>query len=164
MSLLSDIVELNRLAKLQPDYQLIDYNPVLLPMLTPRGTDSVFFDNIAGFATVLTGFAEMGPAYMATHKGQVICAFGCIPLWPGVGECWLLTDVSLPEHRRPFHRVTKLILDSFMSELNLIRLQITVHSENVLAHKWAKVLYFKQEGVLKRFGPDGKDFYMLART
>jgi hypothetical protein len=51
-----------------------------------------------------------------------------------------------------------------MSELKIVRLQITVHSANFLALKWAKVLYFKEEGVLKKFGPDGNDFIMMART
>lgn len=164
MSLLGDIVALNDAAKLQADYKLIDFEPALVPMLRPRGTDATFFDTIPNFAGILSGYASMGPAYMGCHQGQVICMFGCIPLWQGVAECWLITDVSLPDHARPFHRVTKLVLDSFMSELQLVRLQITVHSDNFLAHKWAKVLYFHEEGVLHKFGPDGKDFYMMART
>lgn len=164
MSLLSDIVALNEAAKLQSDYKLIDFEPALVPMLKPRGTDAVFFETIPNFAGILSGYASMGPAFMGCHKGQVICIFGCIPLWQGVAECWLITDVSLPDHARPFHRVTKLVLDSFMSELQLVRLQITVHSDNFLALKWAKVLYFQEEGVLHKFGPDGRDFHMMART
>ena len=164
MSLLSDINALNEAAKLQADYKLIDFEPALVPMLRPRGTDATFFNTIPNFPGILAGYASMGPAFMGCHQGQVICMFGCIPLWDGVAECWLITDVSLPDHARPFHRVTKLILDSFMSELQLVRLQITVHSDNFLALKWAKVLYFREEGVLRKFGPDGKDFHMMART
>tara|TARA_R110002020_G_scaffold18119_3_gene63830 strand:+ start:1398 stop:1892 length:495 start_codon:yes stop_codon:yes gene_type:complete len=163
MSLLEDINALNDAARLQADYKLIDFEPALVPMLKPRGTDATFFKHIPDFSSIMSGYASMGPAYMACYKGQVICIFGCIPLWQGVGECWLITDESLPDHARPFHRVTKLILDRFLSELNLVRLQITVHSDNFLALKWAKVLYFKKEGLLKRYGPDGKDFYILAR-
>lgn len=164
MSLLGNIVALNEAAKLQADYKLINFEPALVPMLRPRGTDAVFFETIPNFSNVLSGYASMGPAFMGCHQGQVICMFGCIPLWQGVAECWLITDVSLPDHARPFHRVTKLVLDSFMSELQLVRLQITVHSDNFLALKWAKVLYFREEGVLHKFGPDGRDFYMMART
>ena len=164
MSLLSDINALNEAAKLQADYKLIDFEPNLIRMLTPRGTDATFFEHIPNFPGVLTGYASMGPAFMGCHKGQVICIFGCIPMWDGVAECWLITDMSLPYHARPFHRVTKLVLDRFMSELQLVRLQITVHSDNFLALKWAKVLYFKEEGVLRKFGPDGNDFVMMART
>ena len=163
MSLLSDVNALNDAAKLQADYKLIDFEPALVRMLKPRGTDATFFEHIPDFETILSGYAALGPAYMGCFQGYPICMFGCIPLWSGVGECWLITDVSLPDHKRPFHRVTKLVLDRFMSELQIVRLQITVHSENFLAHKWAKVLYFTEEGVLRKFGPDGHDFYMMAR-
>jgi|TARA_R110002072_G_scaffold85965_1_gene194216 hypothetical protein len=164
MFLLTDIDALNRLSKLQKDYFLIDFEPAMIPRITPRGTDAIYFKYIPRFSEILAHYAQLGPAYMACYKGKIICMFGCLPLWNGVGEAWLITDVSLPNHARPFHRVTKIILDRFMSELNLVRLQITIHQSNVLAYKWAKVLYFKEEGVLRKFGPDGSNFYMMART
>ena len=164
MSLLSDINALNKTAKLQPGYKLINFEPALVPMLKPRGTDNVFFRYIDNFPGILSGYAALGPAFMACHEGGPICMFGCIPLWEGVAECWLVTDISLPDHARAFHRVTKTILDIFMADLQLVRLQITVHSHNFPAIKWAKVLYFKEEGLLEKFGPDKKDFYMMART
>ena len=161
--MLDDIVLLNQSAKLTGDYKLIEFMPPLVKTLTPRGTDAVFFQHIHKFETVLAGYSQIGHAYMAVYKGQLICIFGCVPLWQGVAECWLITDETLPNHARPFHRVSKFLLDRFMAELNLVRLQITVHSENVLAIKWAKKLYFKEEGLLRNYGPDERDFYMFAR-
>ena len=48
-------------------------------------------------------------------------------------------------------------------ELSLHRLQVTVSSRNVLAVKWIKSLYFKEEGILKNYGVDKTDYIMFAR-
>lgn len=48
--------------------------------------------------------------------------------------------------------------------LCLHRSQITVKSADVKAVRWARALGFKNEGTLKNYGPDGSDFYMMART
>mgnify|MGYP003140876557 FL=1 len=163
MSLLNDVEKINETYKLT-DPKIIEFHPALVGMMTVREHDRVFFDTIPEFPTILEGYSKMGPAYAAVHHGRPVGIFGCIPLWEGVAECWLITDVNLTDIARPFHRVTKHMFDLFMSELNLVRLQVTVHSQNVLALKWIKTLYFKEEGRLEKYGPDGQDFIMFART
>ena len=39
MSLLEDIERLNEHVKIKPPHKIIDFEPALLPMLEPRGTD-----------------------------------------------------------------------------------------------------------------------------
>ena len=163
MSLLEDINAVNDLLPRYSDYFVIHFDPALLPMFKPRDTDQTFFDHIPNFDVVLSGYAEIGHAYYFCYKGKPICIFGVIPLWPGVGETWLITDVSLADHARPFHYTARVMLDRFMSELNLVRLQISVHSHNVRAVKWAQSVKFKTEGRMQKFGPDGNDFFMMAR-
>lgn len=145
------------------DPKLVEFHPALVSMMTPRATDKVFFDHVDNFPSILDGYSRMGPAYCAVLHGKPLAVFGCIPLWRGVGECWLVTDEGLPRIARPFHRVTKEMFRLFMSELCLFRLQVTVHSGNRLAVKWIERLYFKREGRLRSFGPDGEDFFMYAR-
>ena len=55
------------------------------------------------------------------------------------------------------------IFDYAMSKHSMKRLQITVSSENALALKWAERCYFNHEGVLQKYGPEGTDYYMMAR-
>ena len=145
------------------DPKLVGYHPTLVRMMNIREHDQVFFKRIENYPDIIKGYSVMGPSYIAVHHGRPLAVFGCIPLWTGVGEAWLITDKDLSSIKRPFHRVTKGMFDIFMSELNLVRLQVTVHSSNLQAVKWIKTLYFKEEGRLKRYGPDGKDFFMYAR-
>ena len=108
MSLLEDINALNDAARLQADYKLIDFEPALVPMLKPRGTDATFFKHIPDFSSIMSGYDTMVPAYMAFYKGQVICIFGGIPIWLGVGEWWRITDEAFPDHARAYNRESKL--------------------------------------------------------
>jgi hypothetical protein len=161
-SRLYDIDALNELCNLT-DPKLVEFHPSLLNLMDIREYDQIFFDTIPDFPTVLESYAKLGPAYAAVHHGKPAAVFGCIPLWDGVAECWLVTGTNLPEIARPFHRVTKIMFDMFMSELNLVRLQVTIHQLNVNAVKWIKTLYFNEEGVLRKYGPDQEDFFMFAR-
>lgn len=163
MSLLEDIERLNEHVKIKPPHKIIDFEPALLPMLEPRGTDRTYFDNIPNFHGVLAGYAEIGHAHMGITNGRPVCMFGCVPLWAGVAELWMITDVNLASSARTFHRCTKMVLDIYMSELSLVRIQIWIHSQNERAIKWAKSLYFEQEGTARQFGPDGADFHLFAR-
>ena len=162
ISLLDDIPALNERFGLT-DPKLVGYHPTLVRMMDIREHDQVFFKRIENYPDIIKGYSVMGPSYIAVHHGRPLAVFGCIPLWTGVGEAWLITDKDLSSIARPFHRVTKKMFDIFMSELNLVRLQVTVHSSNLQAVKWIKTLYFKEEGRLEKYGPDGKDFFMYAR-
>jgi len=163
MSLLEDIERLNEHVKIKPPHKIIDFEPALVPMMKPRDTDQLYFDHIPNFTQVLESYAQIGYAHMGVCHGKPMCMFGCVPLWAGVAELWMITDVNLGSSARTFHRVTKEMFDIYMSELSLVRIQIWVHSQNERAIKWAKSLYFEEEGIARKFGPDGADFYLLAR-
>ena len=48
-------------------------------------------------------------------------------------------------------------------ELNLHRLHVTVSAQNVRAVKWIEHIYFKREGVLKKYSFNKKDMIMYSR-
>jgi len=47
--------------------------------------------------------------------------------------------------------------------LKLRRLQITVDERNIVAIRWARMLKFSREGVLRKYGPGGVDYLMMSR-
>jgi RimJ/RimL family protein N-acetyltransferase len=48
-------------------------------------------------------------------------------------------------------------------ELNLHRIHVTVSARNVRAIKWIERIYFKREGVLKKYTFDKNDMIMYSR-
>tara|TARA_R100000458_G_scaffold56669_1_gene61832 strand:+ start:3333 stop:3857 length:525 start_codon:yes stop_codon:yes gene_type:complete len=113
----------------------------------------------------LEQYANTGVALSVyTENNQCLAMFGVVPLHPGVAEAWLMPSKFISKHRFAFHRATKNFLIFMMAKWKLHRLQILVHSDNLVSKKWAEVLSFEQEGILKRYGVDKKNFFMYSRT
>jgi len=161
--MLNDINALNHALGLNSERKLIEFESPLLKLMQLRKWDRVFPDYVANYASLTDAYKNIGYAWCGVANGSPVCAFGLVPLWNGVGEVWMLTDVRLPRFARTFHRVSRQMFNIYIEELNMIRLQCTVHSRNLQARKWIESMYFKKEGLLKQYGPDGHDFFMFAR-
>ena len=106
---------------------------------------------------------DVGTAYTFFDKEQPINCWGILPYWNHVVEFWMIPDKDLPKHKMKFHKGSLKFFDLVASQLKLHRLQCTVCSSNVVAHKWIKAMYFTSEGVLRKFGTDQSDWEMYAR-
>jgi len=161
--MLDDITALNRHMKLDESRKLVEFHPGFLKLMNLRKWDQVFPNNIPDYDQLTKMYCDIGYAWCGVADGKPVCAFGVVPLWRGVGDVWMVTDVELPTYGRTFHRVAKQMFDIYIGELWMVRLQCTVHSRNFQAIKWIKKMRFLEEGLLKKYGPDGHDFYMFAR-
>jgi RimJ/RimL family protein N-acetyltransferase len=84
-------------------------------------------------------------------------------MWPGVSEAWMITSIEFPNISVTVTRAAIRYFDKVAIEHQLKRLQITVDVENELAMRWAKVLKFTPEGVMRKYGAGGIDHMMFAR-
>jgi|SaaInlV_125m_DNA_1040241.scaffolds.fasta_scaffold130631_2 hypothetical protein len=101
--------------------------------------------------------------YTIMAKGKPICIFGLRPYWKGVGEVWLLPGKNIRQNPIAVVKECRGFLDEVMYEYDLKRLQIAVSVANKPAYKFAKTLYFNEESLMERFGPEGEDYYMMVR-
>ncbi len=147
-----------------PTNKVVDFIPHHIHMIKMNEYDQRFYDTYPNYGQVVVENSPPGQAFTGIVNGEVVCCFGFIRLWDGVYEAWLIpTTENIRRSVVPFHRTSMRIFDYAMSKHSLKRLQITVCSENALALKWAKRCYFNNEGLLKNYGPEGADYYMLAR-
>ena len=101
---------------------------------------------------------------MLFRSGRPIVCFGIVPQWPGVAELWLIPDRKLIQKwRLKFHKGAKKFMELAADELNLHRLHVTVSANNVRSVKWIEHIYFKREGVLKKYSFNKKDMIMYSR-
>jgi RimJ/RimL family protein N-acetyltransferase len=97
------------------------------------------------------------------YLNYLVC-FGIVPQWPGVAELWLIPDRKLIQKwRLKFHKGAKKFMELAADELNLHRLHVTVSANNVRSVKWIEHIYFKREGVLKKYSFNKKDMIMYSR-
>lgn len=97
---------------------------------------------------------------------DVICGiFGMVTPWPGRGQGWAYISNSMP--RRAWPDITRRLISSIASLMNglgLHRFEITVAADHPEAIRWADRLGFTQEAKLRKYGPDGSDFFLYVIT
>lgn len=112
----------------------------------------------------LANLEQPGHSFTAIDSNLGILAIaGVVEKWVGVGEAWMVPGERLREMPLSGARLTKRHLDILRQTHGFWRLQINVHVENELALRFAKWLGFVMEGEMIKYGPDGKNYYRMAR-
>lgn len=95
------------------------------------------------------------------HNDQPVIVAGAVPLWPGVGQGFVLIDEQMPPSRE--------IMEAMQSGLHEVakngpfhRIQADVRSEFEKGKKFLRMLGFIYEGPLAAYGSDGSDHERFA--
>lgn len=98
------------------------------------------------------------------HRENVMAAVGVVDLWPRCGEVWLfLSPNRTPQQFVVLHRILQGLLTTVMQGYRRLQAHVPVAGNTVMVC-WMQHLGFHIEGTLKRFGPDGSDYFILGRT
>ncbi len=102
---------------------------------------------------------------MTMRNGQKIIAIvGFTNMFPGVMEVWslLAEDIKL----LPFTtaKFARRLIEYFRRQFHVRRFQMSVINEFDTGHRWARFLGFKLEGIMEKYGPDGKDHALYGRV
>ena len=103
-------------------------------------------------------------AYTALLESKVFMIGGVYGLWQNVGEAWFI--MSSHAYKMPFAaaKYSSLLLDHVQEDNKLQRIQASVHADDSQAVRYVEWLGFENEGLMKRYGPDGSDYYRFARV
>ena len=108
--------------------------------------------------------SKLGTAITAYLHGRPTACFGFVEIWPGVAEMWLLIEERARKYGKTLTRGAIGFRDYAVITRNLHRVQITVRCDDIRAVRWAKAIGFAEECRMSKYGPDGADFYLFART
>jgi hypothetical protein len=133
---------------------LIDFQPEHIPLIgdpTP--------------IAVAHHLAEHSQASLSLIKDdKYLAAFGLYALHPTAAQAWMLVN---PDYR---HTYAKTILRHAQEELErwqisegFNRVQITIEFVNAGFVRWSKLLGFEMEGLMRCYGQDGQDHFLMAR-
>jgi len=119
-------------------------------------------------------FPEAAKEAIASHEntdgfticedGRVIACGGVHIMWNGVGEGWLVMSTKAYEMPITVARCTVKLFKTIMENNDLWRIQASVHSGDNQSLRYAEWMGFENEGIMKKFGPDGSDYYRFARV
>jgi hypothetical protein len=102
-----------------------------------------------------------GIAFM--DNGKILAVGGVVPLWDGVGEAWLIPTKNMAGYEIPISRAFRINLDRAFTDLKMRRVQAAVKVGFERAHRLVQFLGMEEEGMMKKYGPDGADYVRYAK-
>ena len=92
-----------------------------------------------------------------------IFAIGIVILWNGVAEGWVLASQNIFEMKFLSAKTMKELTDDMCKKNKIKRLQTSVKADFKLGVRFATWLGLEVEGLKKKYGPDGSDYYQLGK-
>lgn len=122
-------------------------------------------ENIEQHKAFIRGFKKSEDRHAVTisHCRDPIAIIGGVFRYPQVMEVFALLGEEITRHPIGFHKQVRRIINTYFSECELNRMQMEVRADHKRAVEWAVSLGFKPEGVMKKYGLDGSDYYLFAR-
>lgn len=139
----------------------------------PGDLDAIEPRRYEGELQAATGrsFAQIfasGPAFTlwaAFEDGwRAVGAGGVVPLWRSVGEAWMYLSPWIYRHPTVFAKIVRLALDGLAAQYRWERIQAPIPAHLQRHRRFARWLGFVEEGLLRRYGPEGADYVMTARV
>lgn len=160
-------MNLTSLDDLLPDLpsqiSLVPFNPAHALNMKVEDPGSISMRQNLEFFDIMATQAATGHAITALLHGQPAACFGSVHVWKGVEEMWCLMEERARRYRLSMTKIAIAYRDFRVISGNLHRLQLTVKCDDQRALRWAAAIGFTLEGQMKRYGPDGSDFYLMSR-
>ena len=144
--------------------QIIPFEVAHLDDLQARRFEAQEIQSLGDYRERAGVHRQLGPAWTGIIDGQVMGCCGLIVLWQGVAEPWMVSTGLCARYALSFHRAIKKGLDQVIQDLRLRRVQVAIHKDHVISHKWVERLGFKREGAMPAYGPDGSDYVRFGRV
>lgn len=95
----------------------------------------------------------------AWFEHRCIAAAGIIDMWTGRSTAWALFAPGAAQHMWAITRKVRFVLDRYPAR----RIEMTVVTEHEKGHRWAEMLGFEREALMKAYLPDGRDVVQYVR-
>ena len=102
--------------------------------------------------------------YTLLDDGKIVAMGGVHMLWNKVGEAWVLLSKHAKSKPRTVAKYADLMFDVIVHKNKLERIQASIAVNDAKAIRFGKWLGFEMEGLMRKYGPDGSDYYRLARV
>lgn len=106
-----------------------------------------------------------GPSAVLLVDGKPLVVCGIVKISNRVGEAWTVIDQrNAKEYPLLLTRAVAQAIDITVKSEGLHRVQMTVHSEQNEAVRWAFALGFTVEALMRKYGDDQSDHFLFVRV
>ena len=145
------------------NYKIVPYQTQHGDEMIEFGLNDKLMDIDANFTENRIDFALVGLSFTLLHNNNPVCSGGIVPLWNGVAEGWVISSKRIYKERIRASRLIRKRTDILCAANKIWRLQTAVKSNFKTGLRFAEFLGFKNEGLMKAYGPDKTDYYRMAR-
>ncbi len=138
---------------------IVAFQPAHLERLLLQPSQALMQPTLAD-PTYGPSLASAGPAYSAVDGDAVFACAGLIPQWEGRAVAWALIAAEAGRSMIGIHKA----VGRAMRLHAYRRIETAVASDFEQGHRWARMLGFEREGLMKRYTPDGRDCHLYARV
>lgn len=107
--------------------------------------------------------AEGCKLHSLIYQDKVIAINGIMEKWRGLAEVFSFSSSKIKDCPVAFHKKSLEMLDFYIKEMKLHRVQAPVRVAFEEGHRWVKGLGMKYESKIYAYGPDREDYNMYAR-
>ena len=111
----------------------------------------------------ICNYSKPGNAFTMFMDEKPVFAIGIVILWQGVAEGWVMASQNIFEMKFLAAKSMKELTEQMCKKNNIKRLQTSVKVKFKQGVRFATWLDMEIEGLKKNYGPDGSDYYQLAR-
>tara|TARA_R110002167_G_scaffold62113_2_gene175400 strand:- start:611 stop:1051 length:441 start_codon:yes stop_codon:yes gene_type:complete len=143
---------------------MVDYKPEHIESILDGDMSKMARKSFGMAEDIAHGLFAPGLAFTGLIDGYVIASAGIKPLWPGVGEAWIVASDNMPKKKLSVIKLIKENFDRMIHDNGFVRVQACIRSDWPEAKRFAEFLGFEHEGIMKKYGPDGQDYLRMARV
>ena len=111
----------------------------------------------------ICNYSQPGNAYTMWIDDKPVFSFGMVILWKGVAEGWVMASQNIFDVKFLAAKTITSMMINHCKKNKIKRLQTSVKAEFKEGVRFATWLGMEIEGLKKNYGPDGSDYYQLAR-
>lgn len=118
----------------------------------------------AGYKSHIEKIAMSGAltdAFSYIENGEVKAVFGMQPFWQGRSTVWAL--IGYVDNWVSLHKGVLNLMNEYAVKRRVLRLEMTTEVGFIESERWASMLGFEEESLMRNFGVDGKDHKMWVR-
>lgn len=140
----------------------INYEPDHLRQLMSGPLNSGAPENIGYMTDYAEQLQQPDWSYSVVHNNDLVLCCGIVPMWRGVGEVWFIAGQMIHKHKIPFIRFAREKMEEVIEANDLWRVQGVCKVGWPAALRFAQFMGFEEEGVMRRYGPEGADYYRIS--
>jgi len=146
------------------NYKIVAYQKEHGSSMIASGLNDKLMDLDASYEENRIDAAVAGMAYTLLLNNQPIVSGGIFPLWNGVCEGWVISSKRIFDVKIKAAKLIRHRTDILCAANKVWRLQTTVKANFKMGLRFAEFLGFKNEGLMRGYGPDKSDYYRMAKV